>query len=131
MNRELKFRAWDKHDNVMIDADSLAFEEYMPLVKQLNNPITVLMQYVNFKSEDGKEAYEGDIVDFWGGRGIVVLFEGEYCIEYTPDDHFGLLCDFTIIGNIFEDKHLIPKNQITVKTIENERFKRKSRRVFT
>ena len=45
-----KFREWDKINQKMTDADSLAFEEFEPLVMQLNYDTSlVLMQYTRLK----------------------------------------------------------------------------------
>lgn len=106
--RSLKFRLWDFEEKEMIPADSLAFEEYMPLSHQLNQP--GMMEFTGFYSSSNEEIYEGDIVlrhrNDTPVVGTVVFDEG--CWKIRHDDESVLLfslsifCD--IIGHVFEEK---------------------------
>jgi uncharacterized phage protein (TIGR01671 family) len=58
--REIKFRKWDFENSEMIDGDSLAFEEYAPLVTLLNQK--GIMQFTGLHDMNGVPIYEGDIV---------------------------------------------------------------------
>jgi len=108
--REMKFRVFD--DDGMIGPDDLAFEKYGLLADQLNSEPT-LMQYTGLKDKNGKEIYEGDIVNSWyeeyntGGIGsefkkhIVEFKMGAFtnCINtYKPIE---------VIGNIYENPELL------------------------
>lgn len=61
--REIKFRLWIEDQNLMIDGDSLAFEEYEPLCQLLTQD--GIMQYTGLKDKNGTEIYSDcDIFKF-------------------------------------------------------------------
>ena len=122
--REIKFRAWDKEENKMISGDNFAFEEYAPLNDLFHNNSKKIdfMQYTGIKDYDGKEIYEGDIVEkeimeslFDDSKliGVVEMIEGCWCIENTKKRVAKGLWSETdinrVIGNIYENPELLEK----------------------
>lgn len=120
-----KFRAWLKKEQKMdneIDHISWLEDElycigdgitYMVLVEDL-----VLMQSTGLKDKNGKEIFEGDIVDF-KGRKAIIKWHGAFASfiyrfidepqERKPkwDPLFLAYLKLEIIGNIYENPELL------------------------
>lgn len=120
-----RYRAWDKIHKTMHEVDdivSIDFEKKQIYVKtlffnQLNHydfDDVVLMQSTGFRDKNGKEIFEGDIVDSEDG-----ILSG--IVEFRPDlgmfvstlikyNNFERLCNVAdsvyIIGNIYTNPEL-------------------------
>ena len=110
MNREIKFRAWDKSCNKMrgisglqdcfsLRSDGVCNEDY------------VLMQYTGLKDKNGKEIYEGDIVIVKGTKKIknyvteIIWLNNGFCLKENNTyfkDYKLVSSGIEIIGNIYE-----------------------------
>ena len=133
--REIKFRAWDKKEKKIVGVQGICFQNDNNEIKDLNiggigygvsyhNPIEdyELMQFTGLKDKNGKEIYEGDVIQDDGGYddgvkylGVVRFGENEKSplsfwsdtsIFGTPD---GLkISKFSeVIGNIYENPELV------------------------
>lgn len=124
-----KFRAWHKElgrmmsiSDMWFNVDSLGEIGLNDAV--MNDYITVfpdeieLMQSTGLKDKNGKEIFEGDIVDY-KGREAVVKWHGSYASfiyrfvdglkeRFSEWDPLFLACyNFEVIGNIYENPELL------------------------
>lgn len=128
MSREIKFRAWDTKQKVLItpenarsfenkfgnDDDYYGYEwypyyEFQEFAREIKSERYKVMQYTGLKDKDGLEIYEDDILKHNNGEILVVKWldnEGRffadkwYCLQITMSK-----CE--IIGNIYENQELI------------------------
>lgn len=135
--RDIKFRAWDKKTKKMRTVESIGFGELSyynegyPVVNMIgrdcinDKDIIInrdsyqyeLMQYTGLKDKNGKEIYEGDILLYNNYIKTVISYKnGAFVRSYENSNIYllydsfitdGCLDNYEIIGNIYEDKHLL------------------------
>lgn len=116
-----RFRAWDKEFKEMVQVDALVFDEQLIKATYKNGNVVkedlknyVLMQSTGLKDKNGKEIFEGDIIDSTDGflTGVIEFRVSlgmfvSYLVEYN---NFERLCNIAssrkIIGNIWEHPEL-------------------------
>lgn len=123
--REIKFRAWFKNDVV----EQMLYDKNPGdclVWKNQGQDIESIMQYTGLKDKNGKEIYEGDIVEFndfdslrTGGHTEDNILQGSISfscggwIVKTERGHYDLYTaivndeELEIIGNIYEHSELI------------------------
>jgi uncharacterized phage protein (TIGR01671 family) len=124
--REIKFRAWDKERKDMRQIKLMDWSEWWVSTgstwerengleygerNSFKNEETdrhILMQYTGLKDKNGKEIYEGDIVEWdekeWGAPNReVVIWDYELLSSRRTD--WKQFCE--VIGNIYENPELL------------------------
>lgn len=127
MQREIKFRTWTGEKMISPDyvrRDGYAFwrENSIPQMTKEN-----IMQYTGLKDKNGKEIYEGDVIDIHqtvNGQSIFVIencvpfpdvryaFDKSYKYEYNLHELLEIDIDesektIEVIGNIYENPELL------------------------
>lgn len=123
-----KFRAWDGAKKEMFK-DTFAITESGQVVVVEQEFVTsppdyvfvdhlVIMQSTGLKDKNGKEIFEGDIVDY-KGRKAVIKWHGSYAsfiyrfvdeLKERVSERYPLFLayyHFEIIGNIYENKDIL------------------------
>src|SRR5690349_12060470 len=127
MNREIKFRCWDKVEKCFMDAvclhssgmisDSIGLQEHPVDPWQKLGERYEISFYTGLKDKNGKEIYEGDILSSGGTNEVVIFRHGMFIsVPYWDKDETDISYpgDYEIynessevIGNIYEDKDLL------------------------
>jgi hypothetical protein len=124
MTRKIAFRAWDKENKKILyypfwstlhNKAVLVFEETHEYVDDSDYQDDIdLMQYTGLKDKNGKEIYEGDILDWGGLKPLTIIFKdnGFKAQGFGSDDVIimnqeGAMAFAKIIGNVFENSNLL------------------------
>ena len=117
--RQIKFRAWDKKNNLMSEFFWIASMSGLPfwktakfgtmgtVVEPINSEF-ILMQFIGSLDTSGNEVYEGDIIEYGDAR------KSKYVVEWVDGQFIfrrlqGIAASnkFKVIGNIYENEDLL------------------------
>ena len=128
---EIKFRAWDKNNNEMVEVANIDYGAYKTKIEYLTveykNGETLteyadsfeLMQYTGLKDKNGKEIYEGDIVEYSRGffgatiyKQVVKFSDGMFIPLVIVEEGYNCIDEyqrelFEVIGNKYENPELL------------------------
>ena len=124
MNRPIKFRVWDKRETKGMSTQNMLYDAQLHHLWQdfVDYPGYELMQYTGLTDKNGKEIYEGDIVQYnqnssydnmdfiakWSDDKLGFIFQsnsGEQLVNQTP--HLNRFKHLEVVGNIFENPELL------------------------
>ena len=130
MKREIKFRAYSSHNHKMYPVINIEWDiddRIWVTADDGKNGIELideeahLMQYTGLHDKNGREIYEGDVLDIGlrnqDGKPVIAPVGYEtYAAGYVLDNGGNgiwqrLTKDCEVIGNIFEDKQLLEGKQ--------------------
>lgn len=110
--RELKFRGYANGRFLFFDLNNdndFAFYEFYIRVDD-----STIEQYTGLKDKNGKEIYEGDVLEStWNGNKAVVVWndvEGEW-EHYADFNAYSKYGDSVVIGNIHENPELLEEEK--------------------
>ena len=128
MNREIKFRAQAIASNKWLYGDLRHHKDDVCIFEQGGNKgeqvkRDTIGQFVGLKDKDGKEIYEGDIVEFDGNgfdyntgkmlrdKSSVIYSNCSFVVDYSPSLRYSLsvmrFYNLVVIGNIHDNFDLL------------------------
>lgn len=127
MANRFNFRVWDKKNEKMVYPNGNGYfnlkndtvidgnGELFDLVCQETVEDCILMQSTGLVDKNGKEVFEGDVIEYKGMIADVIYCEDEakFIIKYKndflciEDCDVGYMTTYEIIGNIYENEELL------------------------
>ena len=123
MSREIKYRAWLKEENKMVNVETIDFTDKSMQYLEKNEIIDAyllrrmifedveLMQYTGLKGSENYEVYEDDIVwnEYDEEYQVIIYDEGEYKLmgESHIQNLYNNLYYIDVRGNVYENLEII------------------------
>lgn len=115
MSRELKFRCWNKRGKCWITFGGVNYWYEDGILDIVNSDNLIYEQFTGLLDRNGKEIYEGDIVE--GNMGVFkvkwydlvaqFMFAPNIDMKWHPPFVYDQVNEMEVIGNIHENKELL------------------------
>ena len=129
--REIKFRAWDREAQKMFYSKTEQFDDMLGFrFEHFTDDFPVYMQYTGLKDKNGKEIYEGDILEYkhkdifekiyvvgivkWIMGGFFFKKSKEVIDEWWTANLIYYKKDIKVIGNIYDNPELLNKTDTDI-----------------
>lgn len=109
MKREIKFRAWDKAlKEILPNVQNHINDKEWAFGSMLKNDRWVLMQFTGLHDKNGREIYEGDILESDSFVDTFSWTDGGYTFDRdTKDEVMTVHYPYEVIGNIYSNPELL------------------------
>lgn len=106
MQREIKFRAWDKNHKYMAYQGTPDLETIQSFIHHFGDK--KLMQFTGLRDNNGTKIFEGDLVEWPDGKIERVKFDyGKFTIGCDFGDPALYSALVKIVGNVYETPDLL------------------------
>jgi len=112
--RQIKFRAWDEKTKEIVEIDrinfNLGYAYYVDSKEELERVrLENCIQFTGLQDKNGKEIYEGDVVELNNSKYDIVFIEGEFCGANDNGESIQMfeVINGSVIGNIYEHSELL------------------------
>lgn len=112
MNREIKFRVFDKKNGIYYYSELITISPTRIRIvnRDLDSDDCIVQQFTGLKDKNGREIYEGDILKYSNGLNYLIhqieFFDGCFGLYNYPLFNCSTKM-LEILGNIFENPELL------------------------
>ena len=113
MQREIKFRAFDKEAKTMHKVSSIYFDNKQVFIQEkffdvwLDLNDVELMQFTGLYDKNDNEIYEGDVIPLFGKNHAVKFKDGMFTINDREMRRYIHSIPLEVIGNVYENPELL------------------------